>query len=118
MLIRNEKKLATAINNVDKHLKTLEDEERIKESKRELKALQKQTKADPAALTYAEAGAVPLSDELRGSIRAIKPKGLLVVDKVNEMRESGELTARTRKRRHFDNPHGARKVVWVPKYKY
>ncbi len=115
---RKEKKLLAEISNVDKHLKTIVEEERIRESKKELKALQKQKKPDPAALTYAEAGAIPLSDELSGSVRTIKPKGLLVVDKVNEMRERGELTARTRKRRHFDNPHGARKVVWVPKYKY
>lgn len=65
-----------------------------------------------------EVSAVPLSDELQGSLRAMKPKGAPSLDAMQSMIASGETRAAfARKRRAYEKPHGAKRIKWVPKYK-
>ena len=116
---KREKKLLRDIDRAPEVLKHIEDDVSRAKRKREIKALQKSEDAvDSTSLNYEEAKAVPLSDELHGSLRKITSKGLLINDKVNEMRNSGELIKRDKKRKRYEAPHGPRKVVWIPKYKY
>jgi nucleolar protein 53 len=115
---RASKRLEKDITRTDLFLKAIEEEhDRISRNK-ELRELKAQTKAvDPTALHKDEVNAVPLSDELRGSLRRLTPRGGHVADRVEEMRRAGELSGRDRKRRRNEKPHGSRRVVWVPKYK-
>lgn len=117
---KQELSLLKEIDSSGKILESIEKEEESERKRRELLELQKAEEAvrDAARLSYAEAAAVPLSDELRGSLRQITAKGLRIGDKVNEMRSNGQLSKRDRKRKHFEAPHGASKLVWIPKYKY
>jgi nucleolar protein 53 len=65
-----------------------------------------------------EVSAVPLTDELQGSLRAIKPKGAPTLDTMQSMIASGETRAAfARKRRAYEKPHGAKRQKWIPKYK-
>eukprot|EP01033_Poteriospumella_lacustris_P016336 gene16336-11674_t len=65
-----------------------------------------------------EVSAVPLTDELQGSLRAIKPKGAPALDTMQSMIASGETRAAfARKRRAYEKPHGAKRQKWIPKYK-
>lgn len=65
-----------------------------------------------------EVNAVPLTNELQGSLRAIKPKGAPTLDTMQSMIASGETRAAfARKRRAYEKPHGAKRVKWIPKYK-
>jgi hypothetical protein len=115
---KQEKELLKGIDNSAKYLKQMDDEDGRVERRRQMVELQKAASAG-AKLNYDEAKAVPLSDELRGSLRQITAKGLLIGDKVKEMRENGEnVSKRDRKRKHWETPHGSSKICWVPKYKY
>lgn len=116
---KQESALLKEIDNSAKILSALEKNEAKMKRKKELNDLQKaETALDASRLTYDEAGAVPLTDELRGSLREVTARGMLVADKVIEMRNRGQLSKRDRKRKHFEAPHGSEKVVWIPKYKY
>lgn len=65
-----------------------------------------------------EVAAVPLSDELQGSLRAMKPKGAPTMDTMQAMIASGETRgAFERKRRAYEKPHGAKRIKWFAKYK-
>lgn len=116
---KQELRILKEIDNSAKILDSLEQKELRSLRKKELEELKKaETALDSSRLTYEEAGAVPLTDELKGSLRQITAKGMLVGDKVHEMRDKGQLMKRDKKRKHFEAPHGAEKIVWIPKYKY
>lgn len=72
-----------------------------------------------AGMDYEEIGAIPLSDELRGSLREIQPKGVALAQRVSSMRQSGDILVPDRRtRRAHEKPHGARKLVYHAKHKY
>jgi hypothetical protein len=72
-----------------------------------------------AGMDYEEIGAIPLSDELRGSLREVLPKGVALSQRVASMRQSGEVLATDRRtRRAHEKPHGARRLVYHAKHKY
>lgn len=114
-----EKKMLKSLDNVPELIKRIDKEEEAKQAQKNLSKMLLQNAQDDSMLTYAEAGAVPLSDELRGSLRQVKPKGNVLVSQVAKMRETGDLMARDRrKRRAYEKPHRGERVVWIPKYKY
>jgi hypothetical protein len=118
---QKEKRFLKSIHNAPKVAKEIEKVATEQEIKRvALQNLIKQTKEEEdQQLTYAEAGVVPLTDELNGSLRMIKPKGVAVVEQVNSMVKSGDMMAKNRRRRRQgEYPFGPRKVKWIPKYKY
>lgn len=72
-----------------------------------------------AGMDYEEIGAIPLSDELRGSLREILPKGVALAQRVSTMRQSGDILVSDRRtRRAHEKPHGARRLVYHAKHKY
>jgi hypothetical protein len=118
---QREKRFLKSIHHAPKVAKEIEQVATEQEIKRvALQNLIKQTKEEESEkLTYTEAGVVPLTDELNGSLRMIKPKGVAVAEQVNSMVRSGDLMAKDRRRRRQgEYPHGPRKVKWIPKYKY
>lgn len=117
--IQEEKRLLKELDALPKHIKAVEEDEKRIETKKSFVALLKENAAKEAqGMTYVEAEAVPLSDELGGSLRTIIPKGRAIVDQTNAMRDAGELTARDRRRRRREKPHAPKNIKWVAKYKY
>jgi hypothetical protein len=116
---REEKRVTKDIARTELFIKAIENEYKKTEAKKQLKELHsiQHSTVDTTALHDDEVKAVPLSDELRGSLRRLTPRGGQITDRVEEMRRNGELSSRDRKRKHFEKPHGSRRVVWVPKYK-
>eukprot|EP01036_Dinobryon_divergens_P031466 gene31466-40866_t len=84
-------------------------------------ALQAKKKASSAAsLTYEQSAEVPLSDELCGSLRQLRPKGRPLGERLRLLRSSGRAAPAPRlggQRAHM-KPHAAKRVVWHAKYKY
>lgn len=118
--IRLEKIKEKQANNVGTLLKEVRrEEEEVKSIKEAKKAKKQETdEMNMYAMTYQEAGTIPLSDELSGSLRQIIPKGIPLVSMENEMRRQGDLSERDRRnRRAYEKPHASERVVWVPKYK-
>ncbi len=118
--IRQQTELLKSIDKIGK----LEKERKVREEKleqakkaRELK--KKQAEEDKKkGLSPHEVSAVPLSDELSGSLRCIIPKGVAMVDRTCQMLQNGDVFDNNRRnRRKIEKPHGASKVVWIPKYK-
>jgi hypothetical protein len=102
-------KLPTIVKELD------EDEKQRELLKEHKKKAIPSTSAEPTI----DPSLVPLSDELTGSLRKIIPKGIALKVQSLEMTTKGMLMARDRRRRQKkDKPHGAKKVVWIPKYKY
>ena len=110
-------------------MKNLEAEEKLRELNKQIsmtkKAARKSSTAVVGAYTaesgmnYLEAGSVPLTDELKGSLRQVLPKGTPINDQVEKMRSDGLLMLMNRrKRRAQEKPHGAEKIKWIAKYKY
>lgn len=118
-----QKNLEKGINQLPKHIKSVEDEEAKKKAQREFRIAQKEEsqreqEAELAAMTYEEAGAVPLTDELTGSLRQLKPKGIPISSHVELMTASGDVADRNRRaRKKREKPHAPKKVKWIPKYK-
>jgi hypothetical protein len=120
-LKQKEKKFLKSIHNAPKLVKEIEKEINEQEIKRKtLQNLIQQTKEEESnQLTYSEAGVVPLSDELNGTLRQIKPKGIAVAEQVNSMVKSGDMMALgRRKKRKGDHPFDGKRVKWIPKYKH
>jgi len=121
-------------------LKQIEKEERDKALKKALKENNKQQST--SSLNYEEAGLIPLTDELNGSLRRIKPKGAGIKIRVNDMKTNGDLVTVAKRKRYslflislmssitnlitiititrhaYEKPRADRNVVWTPKYKY
>jgi hypothetical protein len=116
-----EKDLNKSIDSLPFVLRTLASEEQIQETRQQMKQNNKQRAEDEKlvhSLSYEDARAVPLTDELTGSLRTIIPKGVAVLDRTLQMRLSGDLSLRDRrKRKAYEKPHADKNVVWVPKYK-
>ncbi len=93
--------------NIKSQLKAQKDKEMaLKKRQQELLAL--------TTMSYEEAGQVPLSDELNGSLRQLVPKGNRVKDMLSWKVKSGEAMAKDRrKRRAYEKPHGRSNVKWV-----
>jgi nucleolar protein 53 len=99
--------------------KEIEKEEKTRQLNAELRKLNKSKGVDTTAMSLRDVSYVPLSDELHGSLRAVKPKGSIIYEHVASMETSGELGKKnTRKRRKTEKPHAEMKVKWHAKYKY
>jgi hypothetical protein len=87
---------------------------------RELRKVQRQSAVDVTAMSYHEAGEVPLSDELSGSLRRIIPKGSGLNNTVSKLKSTGALQFRDKfNRRKGDNTlRQQKRVVWVARHKY
>ncbi len=120
-LADREKFVLRGINALPYHISKIEKLEKQQEMKRNAMKLLKKSREveDKKALTYQEVGVIPLTDELNGSLRQIKPKGIAVVEQVHSMVKVGDLMAKDRReRRRGEKPHAGKRVKWIPKYKY
>lgn len=117
-----EQRLLNSINKIPKHLSAIEkkiEENEIK--KKSIELLKKETEERLAKeMTYNDAGAVPLTEELNGSLRCIKPLGLAVSQQSIAMRAVGNINDRmkARNRKKGEKLHPQKRVKWIPKYKY
>jgi hypothetical protein len=119
LMALEKKKLLKGIEAAPRLLKDLEVEEKYRAHMKKLKEVKKQEAENSNALKYADAGMVPLSDELNGSLRLIKPKGSRIKEQTSNMVDAGKANAKDRrKRKAYEKPHQGKKVVWIPKYKY
>jgi hypothetical protein len=105
------------IDNYQAELQTEEEKSKVKKEIREqLIAAKKQM--EETSLSTQDVPTVPLSDELNGSLRTIVPKGIAVIDRTHSMIKAEKLHAKSKQlRKHGENPHGAKRIKWVPKYK-
>jgi Nop53 (60S ribosomal biogenesis) len=114
-----DKQILKDINSIPSIIRDIDAEEKHCVAELELKKLLKEESLAADNMTYEEAGIVPLSDELTGSLRTLLPKGVLVKSLESDMRKSGKLMeARRRARRKDEHPHGAKNIRWIDKYKY
>ena len=114
---KEEQALLDSIEKASIIAKDLEEEEQRRLAEAELKQLAKS--AEETGMKYEEAGLVPLSDELRGSLRKLVPKGVAIKSAEYSMLEAGKLMSRTRRERRMgEAPYASKKVKWVAKYKY
>ena len=79
-------------------LKEIEKDERERALK---KALKNNKQSTLSTLTYEEAGLIPLSDELNGSLRRIKPKGAGIKIRANDMKTNGDLVTEGKRKRYI-----------------
>lgn len=115
------RRLVKEMNNAPIIAKEVEKQANLKAAAKELKLRQREAQQaeDAKALSYDEAGHVPLSDELRGSLRTIIPKGNSTAGMQRSFVNAGEVTAKGhRKQKVGEHPHKARNIKWVAKYKY
>ena len=106
------------INNLHQVVKEVDTEEKNMETKRMLKR-SKVPEVDPSAMTYQEAGSVPLTDELMGSLRMLQPRGSVIHSQVSSMVLSGDLMPKDRrKQKKYEKPHAGKQIKWFAKYKY
>ena len=123
-LVDRQKALEKGLNALPKHLKSVEEEEAQRQAQKEFRETQKEAalEAEEAALTamtYEDAGTVPLTDELQGSLRLMQPKGVSLADQTALMTASGDLANRNRRnRKKSEKPHSGKKIKWIPKYKH
>ena len=116
---RVEKSILKSIDDSAAILKSLDDEEKRRADAKAFRAAQRKDASEAGALTREEAVLVPLSDELRGSLRTLLPKGCAVKDQARAMRSNGDLMAQDRrKRKSTEKPHGSKRIKWHAKYKY
>jgi hypothetical protein len=100
-------------------LKSIEAEEKRRADMKAFREAQKKETAEKGALSKEEAVLVPLSDELRGSLRTVLPKGCAVKDQARSMRVNGDLMAQDRRtRKAYEKPHASKQIKWHAKYKY
>lgn len=123
-LEETEKQKKIDIHRIKRIKQEVTQEAKDAEAQRKLKEVLEQQKAQEAEedrvkrLKDYEISSVPLSDELNGSLRQIKPKGVPVVDQMQSMISAGETRAAfERKRRAYEKPHGSKRVKWFAKYK-
>lgn len=115
------KQLNQSIHDIKKIKKQLREEELQRElRKKEIERLKQETQAREAvALKEKEISAVPLSDELQGSLRLIKTKAVPLLEVSDSLLETGLVTKQNRRaKRQNEKPRGARKIKLVAKYKY
>lgn len=112
-----EKALDKSISKLPLILKDLESKEKELQQQREVIKVKKVKKVENK-LSYKEASNIPLSDELRGSLRTIIPKGVPIKNQVIDMVDQGQILTNKDRRNRKHKVHGLKKVVWIPKYKY
>lgn len=118
-LQQTEQGVLKAIGSLPHILRSIEAEEARARANKALREVQAQSSKDDSALSYDEAGHVPLSDELSGSLRRVIPKGSALNSAVSKVRQSGGFTMRDKfRRKKGDSLHATKKVKWVAKYKY
>jgi hypothetical protein len=123
-LVERQKSLEKGLSALPKHLKSVQEEEAQKEAQKEFRAAQKEAtleaqEAALTAMTYEDAGTVPLTDELQGSLRLMQPKGVSLNDQSALMTAAGDLANRNRRnRKKSEKPHAGKKIKWIPKYKH
>jgi nucleolar protein 53 len=116
---QSEKRLLKDIEKLPALVQSIEKEERKVASLRLLRKVQAQSAVDETAMTYEEAGAVPLSDELSGTLRRVIPKGSGLNSTVTKFKSTGAIQFRDKFKRHKgDNLHTRKRVVWVARHKY
>lgn len=117
---KGEKDIVRSIDNVPALLRDIAADEQRRETEKELRRLRdEEARLAAGAMSYEEAGLVPLSDELGGSLRALLPKGVLIKTLEADMRKSGKLLAKDRRAlRRGEKPHGGKNIRWVAKHKY
>lgn len=114
-----EKNVLKSIDKLPSIIKSIEMEETKAAAMKELRKVKAQSSVDMTALSYEEAGSVPLSDELSGSLRRIIPKGSMINSAVSKLKSTGAISFRDKfKRKKGDSLHKTKKVKWVAKYKY
>lgn len=119
MKAEHEMSFLKSIDRIPKVMKDLEEKERESEAKQKLRELRLLQKNSEEKKNPEEIALVPLSDELNGTLRQLVPKGVALKLQAMELVTKGKAMAKNRrKRRKYENPHGAKKVVWIPKYKY
>jgi len=112
------KKILDAIDQLPRILKDLSAEEKLR-SGRQAEMAAKKRKLDEG-LSYEQVAEVPLSDELKGNLRQLRPKGSLLSGSLEQLRSVGRATKRKlpgQAKRH-DKPHAGKNIVWHAKYKY
>ena len=123
-LVDRQKALEKGLNSLPKHLKSVEEEEAQRAAQKEYRENQKVAAleaeaASLTAMTYEDAGTVPLTDELQGSLRLMQPKGVSLNDQSALMTAAGDLANRNRRnRKKSEKPHSGKKIKWIPKYKH
>jgi hypothetical protein len=123
-LVEREKALERGLTALPHHLKSVEQEEARLEAQKEFRGARREAQeaAEVASLTsmnYQDAGSVPLTDELQGSLRLLQPKGMSLMDQSALMTAAGDLADRNRRnRKKSEKPHAGKKVKWIPKYKH
>jgi len=98
-----------------------EASDQTKKERAEAEALKIYQAKNHEVMSHREAGAVPLSDELNGSLRTIHIKqGLLLKEEIDKLETAGEMNVFQRRRRRGGekNPFAGKNVKWIPKYKY
>ena len=117
-----EKNLSKSINNLHSIIKDINKNEKLNNIKKELQILQKnelEIKNNQTVFTYKESNQIPLTDELKGNLRLIKPKGLSsMIQQQNLLKNNLFIPKNRRKSRKYEHPHGAKRLVWIPKHKY
>jgi len=115
-----QKELLNSITNIPKILKEIRSDEQQNELNNLLRQQQQHRElCMEKGMSYEEAGAIPLTDELDGSLRTLIPKGLPLQDQIIRMRNTGDLMRTDRRSRKVrDVPHKGKRVKWVAKYKY
>ena len=117
-MAQREEQLLKSIDKLDVIAKEVELEEQQSEA---MIAYRKERKAESArasanTMSADDVAAVPLSDELHGSLRCLKPKGSRVKDQLGAFVEVGAaLSKNHRKRKSYEKPHAAPNIKWFPK---
>lgn len=112
--LRGEERLLQSIDKLDKVIKVLQGEN---DHQQAVRAAKEAIKATPVPVLV-DVTAIPLSDELQGSLRTIRPKGVAVRDSVKSLVEAGDANAQQHVGRHKKaHPHKGKKIKWFPKYK-
>ena len=113
--------LNKGLANVPKLIEAMQKKKEMQHASKLLKASQKAAQAieDAQALSYSEAGLVPLSDELGGSLRTLVPKGNTTSTMQRGLVAAGEATGKDHRRRKVgEHPHKPKNIKWVAKHKY
>ncbi len=113
-LIKTLRSVPRLMNELDKAAKIAEAQKAIAEMRSE-----EQAEAKAKALTYKEAGSVPLTDEIGDSLRTIRPKGNRLSGLQNSLIESKDAISKDHRRhKKGEHPHRAKNIKWHAKYKY
>lgn len=121
---RKEKTLLKSIGTATTLVKGISKIQKLKSTKKleaEKRKLETEVKQKDRLLnmSYDDAGQVPLSDELGGSLRTMIPKGNRAKDLMKWKIEKGDMLQKgARKRRAYEKPHAKKKIKWISSIKH